>query len=239
MRYVISVFSAMLFFALGWAVAATCSVQTNLQWLVTPLAILGSASVTLLTAWVGWSRARKSEIANRTISYLLNEFPLSRELRESLGRAQKKIMEASASFAVPDSNASKLIFHIDIYEQEMNKLKDDERESLEKMADVLELICLNVQYGYFDRAIVERHLGDNYGAQFWIRSWPFIVYSNKINDLYMAAKGVNVNSGGIYRSLTERMLSLKVLEKKYPLYGERVSEEVEFDGITTTFELTL
>lgn len=230
MKYVSILLVAVSWFVFGCVLASTQNVEDSYLWLASPLAIVASACITLTIAMITWENTKNSERTNRTIEYLLNNFPLSDKLILNLGEAQKKIIESSSSYAVKNTETQDIDFHMDLYEKEENKLSEEEASAIGSLSAIYELIFLNVDHNYFDEKIVKQHLGEDFGIQFWIRSWPYILYHNYVDQLYMNAKGIN-NCTGVYGAYIKCMLENESVENKYPLYGEIASIKSTFNGV--------
>lgn len=218
---------AVIWFVFGWTLSATVNYKNDLLWLASPLAVLASASITLLVASIGWLKSKNSESINRTITYLQEKLPLSDKRSTALISAQQKVIEKSSNFAVRGQESSVINFHLDIYEATLSTLTEEEVEAIEYLADVFETICLNVKHRYFDEAVIKSHLGEDFGVQFWMTSWPHLEYRNAVQQLYLNAKGVSLkNECGVYSAFRQYIYSCKLIENKHPLYGERARGRV-------------
>jgi len=239
MKVSITLFMAVLWFVFGWVLSSIVHYESDLLWLASPLAILVSASMTILVAFISWSKNKKAELTNRTITYLMKEFPFSERVSKNIGAVQKKIMQQSPNFAIRDDQKKLLNFHLDIYESTFNELSQEEIDSLEYLLGVYETIFLNIKYEYFDEAIVKDHLGVDFGVQFWLSCWPHVIYRNEMEKIYMAAKGLNPqNGGGVYNSYREYIYSYKPLERSHPVYGEKAGSQVHMDSISNVVQLS-
>lgn len=239
MRILLTLTMVLIWFAFGWVLSATVNYKDDLLWLASPLAILASASITLLVASIGWMKSKNSETTNRTISYLQEKFPLSDNRSAALGHAQQKMIEKSSNFAVRDQERNLVNFHLDIYEETLNSLTEEEVETIEYLSDVFEVICLNIKHGYFDVDVIKSHLGEDFGVQFWMTSWPHIEYCNAIQQLYLNAKGLSFqNESGVYSAYRQYIYSCKLIENKYPLYGERASNYKQVESVNNVIQLT-
>ncbi len=228
-----------IWFIFGWVLSSTVNYKNDLLWLASPLAILASASVTFLAASIGWLRSKKSETINRTISYLQEKFPLTDSRRVALGSAQQKVIENSTNFAVRDQETGLVNFHLDIYEETLNTFTEEEVETIEYLSDIFEVICLNIKNGYFDEGIIKSHLGEEFGVQFWVTSWPHIGYRNAVQQLYLNGKGLSLqNDSGVYHSYRQYIYSCKLIENKHPLYGERASNHIPAESVNSVVQLT-
>lgn len=219
LKIILLTVGALLFFALGWVLSSEFQIKSNISWLASPIAILLSATITLCIAWTTWNKSKDNERANRTIKFLLDNFPLPTEELENLGSAQMKIMESTQKFAKRKGNT--IYFDMVSYHTVEESLKLEEKEAINKLCSIYEIISLNIENKYFDESIVKAHLGKDFGLLFWIRSWPYLIYHNNIFRIYMNAKGIGENDheGNFYKYIN-RVISDERLNNKYPLYGE-------------------
>jgi hypothetical protein len=213
-------------FALGWAISSTLNYSQDLSHIVSPLGILLTAFTGIYIAYTGWEKSKKSKAVDRTITYLLEIFPMSADNVSVLGTAQEKLMKSVSSFAVIDEN--NLNFYLNIYEEETSNLSDEEIASLENIIGIHEAICINVKHGYFDESVVKEHLGEDFGVSIWIRSWPYIVYKNELEKLHMNMKGIVLEEKfGVYSAYIERMKRSPKLTTRYPRYGEKTANQIK------------
>ncbi len=195
--------------SLGFAMSATVSANQHYESILAPIAILLSAFVAGWMATNYLTLAEKSRKMDRTVNFIANYDPFTRpEFISLLYSAERELNEAMQVYKAANVCGPEMVANLKNLRAVVEDLSMEQAQAIHTAANFFEMLVVNLSSNYFDKNYVLQIYGDNFGLQFWARTWPVLKYSQLSNLQYQSLKGIPNNSlGGSYSSLERWVLS--------------------------------
>ena len=211
--------------ALGYMLSATLAVAHDYAVLVAPMSILvaallaGSVTVNYL------HRTEESRKRDRTVNFIASYDPFSRpDFINLLYAAERELADGLQVFNAAGVSGPELVSKIENLKNAVGDLSMEQAQAIHSAAGFFEMLIVNLSSDYFDKHYILQIYGDNFGIQFWARTWPLLKYSQLSNIEYQSLQGIPNNSlGGSYSSLERWVLSHVRDGDIFPMPNEKMA----------------
>ncbi|WP_444941533.1 DUF4760 domain-containing protein [Microbulbifer sp. ZKSA004] len=232
-RSKITVILTILAFALGVMSASTLNFSIDYSRFLSPVAVLVSACIAIYIAVENLEKASEKEKINRTIDYvfrLTSDLPHQEKINEN--EIYKKLFSQSHKLKNPQNpeNGYNILGVIEA----VKRLSAEEQEYLSERAGRLEIILVNIKYGFFSEEIIKAHFGSNYILTFWAMFWPYLILQNEGSSRFELSSGLIPNlEEGLFYLLKEYVVGNGDIKNPYPLMREGfgIVDTIELDDV--------